>query len=369
MRKKLSIIAIIMSFCAVVAVFAYPYLTREGFRAYSIDSVYKTPIYISNATSYSDLASELVDSVATICVENASTGKIVSFGSGVCVYAGGYFVTNHHVVKSFLNSSIYNLKTYLNGSTVGIETKVLWHNSTLDVAIVQCNEPNIPYVNVVDRIFDCDENQKVKVLEQVIAIGTPVDVSFQNWCTVGEIAKINCHSQANGNLYENLIGHTSAINHGNSGGGLFDLNGNLIAINTLGDDDAHSMFFAIPVYPVLKVIERVVNLNEGYVAKKLQTPTLGIKAYDGLKGYYNDKNFSLGDVGVYIDQVTTSGASYGKLNVGDILLQIQNGDETYKITDSNSLSYALISCDVGDIVKLTVKRNGQNITVDITLAA
>ena len=366
MRKKLSILAIILSFCAVVAVVAYPYLSRDGFRTYSHDSIYSAPVMVSG-NNPSNVADALLDSCVTICVENS--GNVVSFGSGVCIYAGGYIVTNHHVVKNFIDNGVYDLKTYLNGSTNGLETKLLWHNSTIDVAIVQCNEANIPYVNVVDRVFECQENQKLKVLEQVIAIGTPIDVSFQNWCTIGEIAKLDCHSYANGNLYENLIGHTASINHGNSGGGLFDLNGNLIALNTLGDDDAHSMFFAIPIYPLLKVIERVVTLNEGFVAKKLQTPVLGVKAYDGLKGYYNQEEFNIDDEGVYIDEVVEGSASYGNLFVGDILLEIKNGDKTYKITDSNSLVYALISCDVGDTVKITVKRNTENITVNVTLAS
>ena len=84
------------------------------------------------------------------------------------------------------------------------DTKVLWYDAKLDVAVCQV-KIDLPYVSMKDRVIYPTTNQNLRVLEQVIAIGTPLDFSLQNWCTTGTISKLDCYSTSDGNLYEMLI--------------------------------------------------------------------------------------------------------------------------------------------------------------------
>lgn len=368
MKKKIGIVSLILSLCLVLSGCIFFEFDQNKFRVFSADCEYTQPVSVQAPTSVTELAETLIDSCVTVCIENKSTSKVTSFGSGVCIYAGGYIVTNYHVIKSYVSaSSTYNVKVYLNKSHTGLSSKVLWYNEDLDVAIIQCSEASVPYVQMKDRSIACASSEKLRILEQVVAIGTPVDFSLQNWCTTGEVAKLDCYTTSDSNLYENLIGHTSSINHGNSGGALFDMNGYLVGLNTLGNDDANSLFFAIPIYPVIQVIEKVVTLNEQEVASKLKMPKIGLTIYDGIMGYYNDKNFSIDDKGVYIDEVALGGPCQGKLLAGDIVTKIQNGSNTFEIINKHSFVYALISSMPGDEITVTVQRASQTKTFTVTL--
>lgn len=369
MKKKYSLVLIVLAvmFCLTGCEFSF-FNNNSSFRTFSYESKYSAPITISGATNHTEIAEPLLDSCVTICTESVKTTKNVSFGSGVCIYAGGYIVTNNHVVDSYMSNKLsYNLKTYLNGSYTGLATKVLWRSEELDLAIVQCNEPDVPFVKMVDRAINCQSSEKLRILEQVIAIGTPIDFSLQNWCSVGEISKLNCYTTSDGNLYENLIGHTASINHGNSGGGLFDLAGNLVGLNTLGDDDANSIFFAVPVYPVMQVIEKVVSANEQVKASLVKIPVIGLSIYDGIMGYYSDKTFSINKQGVCVSTIAENGPCENVLLKDDIITKLTVGSKEYNIQNRCYFIYALISCDIGDSVTLTIKRDGEEITKTVTL--
>lgn len=368
MRKKLGLFSLLIAICIVFSGCSLFNDNQNKFRVFSADCVYTQPVSVASASSITELAEGLMDSCVTVCIEKKSTNKTNSFGSGVCVYAGGYIVTNHHVVESYLNDSeSYSVKVYLNGSYTGLNSKILWYNEDLDVAILQCNEASIPYVQMKDRNIACSNTDKLRVLEQVIAIGTPVDFSLQNWCSIGEVSKLNCYTTSSGNLYENMIGHTASINHGNSGGALFDLNGYLIGLNTLGNDNANSIFFSIPIYPVIQVIEKVVALNEQEVASTLKMPKIGLTIYDGIMGYYNDKNFGIEDKGLFVEEVNTKGPCVGKVLAGDIITKITNGTKTYDIVNRYSLVYALISSLPGDTITITLTRASLTKTVEVVL--
>ena len=370
MKKKITIIACVI--CFMLAVFCcktfiptLPFLSN-GAWPNSTDSKYTTPITISQSASLSDLAENLMDSCVTVAIVNNSN-QVQSFGSGVAVHAGGYIATNYHVISSYVDTpSAYNVITYINGDMdTSYETKVLWYDAKLDIAVCQV-KIDLPYVSMKDRVIYPTTNQNLRVLEQVIAIGTPLDFSLQNWCTTGTISKLECYSTSDGNLYEMLIGHTSPINHGNSGGALFDLSGNLIGLNTLGNDDAHSVFFAVPIYPVMLVIDKVVELNEKTIASKFTTPTLGISGYDKLHAELGEIDIDI-ESGFYVSAVLMTGVCYGELQEEDVIIKIENSIRTFDVKNRNMLSYALISSNKGETIKITVLRNNQEITKEVTL--
>lgn len=322
---------------------------------------YLTPITVQPNSSATEIVEASIDAVVTIFVETRS-GQEYSFGSGVAVASGGYIATNYHVISTVANSSNYVLKVYHNNSETAHDATLLWYNINLDCAIIKCDCGNLPYVQMADRFIESDN--KLNVLEQVIAIGTPVDFSLQNTATLGYVSSTGGRlSYSDGVVYENLIQHTAPINHGNSGGPLFDMSGKLIGLNTLGNDDANSLFFAVPIYPIMIVVDRVVEADKS--SSTWSTPVIGISAYDRYQAEYAQVSFS--DTGMQVSAITEGGASEGKFEVGDIIEAITVGDVTYEIDVRNDMLIPLLKANKGDTVSFTIKRGLVRQSIDITL--
>ena len=117
----------------------------------SSQSTYQSPVQINQNATESDIAEAYLNATVTVFVTNANDLNI-SFGSGICIYSGGYIVTNYHVIKETKTNSTYKISVYLNKATTSIPAKLLWSDSTLDLAIIQCQNGNIPYAKMADRV-------------------------------------------------------------------------------------------------------------------------------------------------------------------------------------------------------------------------
>ena len=317
-------------------------------------------------TAPSDIAAKVIDSVVTVFVDNEQTDAQVSMGSGVCIRDGGYIVTNYHVIYSALSNDNLSISIYLNGQkSTGYDAEILWSNSNLDVAILKCEKNDIPYVKAIDRVIN--NQNKLRLLEPVIAIGTPIDFAYQNSCTYGYVSGLDRYTLSarsgllSQNVYEDLIQHTASISNGNSGGGLFDLNGNLIGLNTLGSDSGNEMYFAVPIYPVLLVLDKVIenyNTNQQYVL-----PTIGISVIDStICDIYNYDYINHN--GLYVTLVENND---GNFQVGDVIISISHDVFTYKIDCRNDLIYALMQLSSGQQVTVNLYRNNVVQSVNIVL--
>lgn len=325
-------------------------------------NTYTKPIQISANSTPTEIVESYIDAVVTIFVTNRRTNEENSFGSGVAVASGGYIATNYHVISLVTQTENYKLQVYHNNSDVSHNAEVLWHNRALDCAIIKCECINLPYVNMEDRFINTQN--PIKALEQVIAIGTPIDFSLQNTATLGYISSAEGRvSYTESNIYENLIQHTAPINHGNSGGPLFDLNGKLIGLNTSGNDDANSLFFAVPIYPIIAVIDRVVSADSQ--SKLFNTAYFGLSSLDRYESVYSTVYFE--GSGVYIVSVSENGPSHNKLKVGDVIKSIKLGDVTYNVDIRNDLLYPLLKANAGDVASLHIVRGLLSYNIDITL--
>lgn len=360
MKKKLSVIILCL-----LMVFTFGACNLFGSamdRPYSADSKYQEPLEIGQTITASKIVETYLDACVTVVVYTTSTNQQYSIGSGVCVYKGGYIATNYHVA-SYGASSSYKLKVFINGNTKdGYDAELLWSNQQVDLAIIQCTNGDIPYVQMADRVYNT--TNPISPLEEVIAIGTPLELSLQNTYTLGYVSGLNRASISDGNLYQDLIQHTAPINHGNSGGPLFDMNGNLIGLNTLGVDDANSLFFAVPIYPVMIVLDKIVSLNENSTRDKFQMPKIGVSAYDKLFAEQVTDVTYTGDY-VYITESTNA-----NIKANDEIKSIKTANNhVYEITNRNKLVLALLDSDVGDVAEFTIVRDGKELKVDITLTA
>jgi serine protease Do len=286
-----------------------------------------------------------------------------SAGTGFIIDESGVVVTNRHVVPK----GISTVSVTLSDGTQLNKVKVIGRTADsdpLDVAFLKINDSkgkDLPAVEIGD-------SAEVSVGDRVVAIGNALG-QFQNTVTSGIISgygrSVQAQDETGSETLQNLFQTDAAINQGNSGGPLVDVQGKVIAINTaLAGGSAQNIGFAIPINDVKGLINSVLKTGE------LQRPYLGVRYVSITDDYAYEYNLSA-DRGAYI--VPSSGgvksiipgspAAKAGLKEKDIITKV---DET-QINDKNSLTSVLGNKAVGDRVELTVVRGGETIIVEVTL--
>ena len=226
-----------------------------------------------------------------------------SFGSGTIVHKGGYILTNYHVINSALSepstvnstnsttkeitktTTSYVVYVSQDGGETNYEATILWSAYNFDLAIIVCEHfADLSAAPMKDRSVYCTSEDRIKVLEEIITVGTQSNQENYGSATTGTISSSIVRSVYGSDLqlnYEYLIQHDAAINHGNSGGALVDMDGNLIGVNTLGVDSANSLFYAVSIYPVILILPTVVK-NWENKAQATTDVTVGLSAIDKL---------------------------------------------------------------------------------------
>lgn len=291
-----------------------------------------------------------------------------SAGTGIILTSSGLVITNRHVVPSGATTVSVTLAdgTELRDVTVIGRTS---QNSSLDIAFLKIN--NTQGEKLTPAVIG--DSSKVQVGDSVVAIGNALG-QFQNTVTSGIISgygrSVQASSSGTGQDSENLdnlFQTDAAINEGNSGGPLVNLNGQVIGINTAIAGNAQNIGFAIPINDVKGLIQQAVSSG------KLQQPWLGV--------YYipitNDvaQQYSLNvSRGAWIppmgvigqDPIVAGGpADKAGLQAGDIITQ---ADGT-SIDQAHSLTSVISQDNVGQQVTLTVVRNGKTLHIQTTLQA
>ena len=295
--------------------------------------------------SLQEIYRENIDSVVSItCTGIAGNAS----GTGVVINAGGYIVTNCHVVKDAASVTVQlSDDRKFRASIVGTDTA-----SDLAVLYVDANDLTPA------QFGDSDELQ---VGDAVCAIGDPLGAELRGTMTNGIVSAINRDITTNGRTMT-LIQTNAALNSGNSGGPLINCYGQVIGINTMkiGDDmnasGVEGLGFAIPSTTVVDVISQLIN--QGYVSGR---PSMGISGepVSALYQYY----YRL-PAGLFITEVAEgSNAALQGLEVGDILLTL-NGSS---VTTEDELTAFLYGCQVGDHVEAVIYRSKAKHTVTLTV--
>ncbi len=174
-----------------------------------------------------------------------------SFGSGVIVKSiktgNGYtyyVITNFHVI-SYRNKVNNSVIAYLGKYNEEVKATVLNYDESKDVAIITF------FSNRLLPVSSIGDSANLRKGRFVIAVGNPYDLkTYYNTVTIGNVSDASRKVQKENEQYNYYIQHTAPINSGNSGGGLFDIHGNLIGINTwkYAETDIEGMEFAIPIH-------------------------------------------------------------------------------------------------------------------------
>lgn len=286
-------------------------------------------------------------------------------GTGIILDADGTVITNRHVVPA----GTRQVSITLSDGTKFEDVEVIGRTAStdpLDIAFLKIKDTKGKKL-VPAKVGD---SAAMKVGDSVVAIGNALG-QFQNTVTQGIISGYGRSVQAtdgNGddaeNL-ENLFQTDAAINEGNSGGPLVNLEGEVIGINTAVAGNAENIGFSIPINDVKGLIKSVKEKG------KLERPFLGVvfipitadlaKQYDlGVDhGAYVPPSIMLGSDAV----IDGSPADKAGIEEGDVITKV-NGET---VDEKHSLTSLLLKYEVGQKVSVTVFRDGGERTLDVTL--
>lgn len=272
------------------------------------------------------------------------TTEATSKGSGVIFTQDGYIITNAHVIEGLTDNSSLKVKIYT-GEVY--DAVVIGSDSRSDLAVLKIDAENLPFASLVD-------SSQLVLGQDAIVIGNPLGLGIS--CSNGIISGLEKEIYIN-DVYMTVIQTNAAINSGNSGGGLFDIDGNLIGIvNAKKSSQAYSttiegMGYAIPSNTVIQIVQDI--LENGYVKDRA---ALGVKVSRN-SSYYVSK-------GVVVTEVFEgSGAEAAGMQVGDVIITIDDNE----INNYADLSKTLDAKTIGETVTVTVLRDEHEIDLDVTL--
>ncbi len=273
----------------------------------------------------------------------------IAEGSGVIIDQQGHIVTNAHVVDGASQLTV----VFADGSKQ--TAKLVGEDTVSDIAVLQVT-------GTMPAVVPFGDSSALQPGETVIAIGSPLG-TYRGSVTVGVVSGLN--RAVDGSSQENLIQTDAAINHGNSGGPLLNLAGQVVGINTLvvqntnNGDLAEGLGFAIPSNTAVSVAQKLIAQG------KVVYPFIGI-SYTQLTPEIAVAHNLNSQQGVLVEQVSAgSPAAKAGLQANDIITAIDNT----KIDDTHSLRSILFQYKPGDNVTLTVQRGGQTLSVQITLTS
>lgn len=270
----------------------------------------------------------------------------IGTGSGVIISPDGYIITNNHVIEN-----AKELEITLNNNEI-YEAELVGTDPKTDIALLKINGTNnFPYIPFGD-------SDKVRLGEWVLAVGNPFNL--KSTVTVGIISAKARNLNDFDNTPSSFIQTDAAVNRGNSGGALVDVQGNLIGINTAITSETGSYVgysFAVPSNIARKVIEDL--LEYGNVQRAL----LGIKGIELNSKIAEDLKIKTSQ-GIYVNEVEeASGAAEADLKNGDIISEI-DGIRILKFSD---LTGHISSKRPDDVVSLKLIRNGKELRKDVRL--
>jgi len=278
-------------------------------------------------------------------------------GSGFFVSPDGYILTSQHVVADKEADYAVILepeKTY--------PAKVLARDPINDVAILKIKNEGFSYLEL-------DDSDKIDLGETVLAIGNALG-EFHDTLSLGIVSGLSRYLTAFGGIegqaesLRGLIQTDAAVNPGNSGGPLVNMEGKVIGINTAMVMGAQNLNFAIPINYAKKDLEEVKKFG------RLKRPFLGVK-YILLNKKIAEKNKLPVENGALIIRETLgesaiikgSAAETAGLKEFDIILECQKE----KITEKNSLANILQKYKIGQEINLKVLREGKEINLKVKL--
>ncbi len=329
---------------------AKEYITRE---LPEFDGV--KPVITDMVNPAPDIVAQVFDGVVGINTYSEYEGEFVQdgYGSGFVVSSEGYIVTNAHVIRGGDKITV----TFSDQQE--IDAEVVGADATLDVAVLKVQKSGLTPLALGD-------SDPVRVGEFTIAIGNPSGTELAGTTTFGIISATARSIHLDGRM-NNFIQTDAAINPGNSGGPLLNMKGEVIGITTAkniyaGYDEygnsisAEGLGFAIPINEAKEIACQLIE-NGRVIRPGMGVQVIGIDAESA--EYYGIPE------GILIYSVTRNGTAHkAGLKVDDIVIEY---DGIATTTQEAFVEYVQ-TLSVGDVLHLTVNREGETVKVDVTMA-
>lgn len=305
----------------------------------------------SKANSTSEIVKKTADSVVEISTESVVAGSFAQqyvqqgAGSGVIISQDGYILTNNHVING-ANS----VKVRLRDGTE-YDATIIGSDSDNDIALLKVSATGLSPATFGD-------SNSLAVGDYVVAIGNPLG-ELGGTVTDGIISAL-ARKVTIEDTQMTLLQTNAQVNPGNSGGGLFNANGELVGIVNAKQSatEVEGIAFAIPINNVLDILS---DLKEyGYVTGKVD---LGIDFTD-ITSDETAFYYGVNQTGCYVLSVD-SGSNAEKAGVtrGDLVTKVNDTD----VSSSSDITAALEKAEVGDTVTFTVSRRGTSKTISFVL--
>ena len=318
----------------------------------SVEDIATSTGNIGENLSYSQVAEMVKDSVVEIVTEFNNQSMWYQYvtqgaGSGVIISADGYVITNAHVITNESTGAVAdNIVVRLTDATE-YKAETIAYDADSDIAILKIEASGLTPAQ-------CGNSDNLAVGEELVVVGNPLG-ELGGTVTNGIVSATQREIQMGG-VTMSLIQTNAAVNPGNSGGGMFNMKGQLIGIVNAKSSGTgiEGLGFAIPINYALEISEQL--LQYGYVRGKTM---IGVMFQD-VSGsnyfyYYNIK------AGVYVAELTP-GYNDKVLEVGDRVIAV-NGKE---ITSSEDIKAVVTSCSVGDKITFQLYRDDKLMEVEVT---
>ncbi len=280
------------------------------------------------------------------------TREATSLGSGFIISEDGYIVTNSHVVSGgqpggaavgSITVTMPDRKEYV--------AKLVGKDASSDLAVLKIEARGLPFVKFGD-------SARTRVGDWIVAIGNPFGLGGS--VTAGIVSALH-RNTGQGGAYDRYIQTDAAINRGNSGGPMFDLNGNVIGINSAIFSPTGGnvgIGFAIPAElakPIVDTLRGGARVKRGYLG-------VGIQPLD------TDSAEALGlpkNRGELVQRVEPGqGAARAGIQQGDVIIKVNNRE----VSPDETLSYIVAQLPIGSRIPIELFRAGKRMTVTATLA-
>ena len=268
-------------------------------------------------------------------------------GSGVIIDPEGYIITNNHVIDQAdeLEVTLHDNRSF--------KAELIGTDPTTDIALIKIKEDHLPFLTF-------SNSDQAKVGEWVLAVGNPFNLNSTVTAGIISAKGRNINILRKEYAIESFIQTDAAINRGNSGGALVNLDGDLIGINTAlaSPTGSYSGYgFAVPANIASKVIEDLRNYGA------VQRGVLGISIRTIDANFAKEQNLNVKD-GVWVDSLmANSAAREAGIKVGDVIIEA-DGKST---PNSPRLQEIIGGKRPGDKVKIMVNRNGKEKSYDVIL--